>query len=641
MLELIKNIKSTIWQKAQQALEKAITLYLIDPNVSLIDLGFRMRSSEGNRIEPELTVRVHVRQKLYGDEFKAFAERQPHRVINSQRIGFAVDFPQANYDLHGSYEPRCIRNDHDKFYQQICGGIGISGALGHKIGTLGGLVRDGKSGENMILSSWHVLVGSWSSREGLPIYQSAIRDDASQMDNIAEYTRGALLLNLDAALARLNRERVHSNKQLGIGAVTGITIPQLGMRVIKSGAGTGVTAGIITGILGYSTQHYDGINCVIGPIIHISSEKPENKICACGDSGAWWLEQSTLRAVGLHFAGSEDSRFGLALPMTDVLRTLNVEIVTEQVTDPLTNYSSIINTEKSEEVIHEHSTTDWKQRAFIFVSEIRHKYQLLIEKCVAFLKTININKAFRVPNVNIFSKQLLSLLRNRIIKFNWQMVQICFTILFCIIILSFNYYQPKVNRHLQQQLSNFQNTLMNLEAIAQIERERHNNVNKITLIIDRYNPDMAPELKSKIANEIYGMSIRYSNLDIELICATITHESAQTWDPQIVSPANAIGLMQIMPATGFYLAKEEGIEFHKIEDILIDPIINIRLGCRFLSLLIAAYNIDGGLAAYNGGMWRAELWLRNGKVKGILHKETDEYVPSILKIYKEYLKMTI
>jgi soluble lytic murein transglycosylase len=143
----------------------------------------------------------------------------------------------------------------------------------------------------------------------------------------------------------------------------------------------------------------------------------------------------------------------------------------------------------------------------------------------------------------------------------------------------------------------------------------------------------------KIANEIYQMSKRYSNLEIELICATITHETALTWDPDIVSPANAIGLMQIIPPTGRSLANKQGLEFDKIETTLFDPIINIQLGCRYLSKLIAAYNLDGGLAAYNGGMKRAESWVRNGRAKGILHEETDRYVPSILKIYEEFKRM--
>jgi len=36
---------------------------------------------------------------------------------------------------------------------------------------------------------------------------------------------------------------------------------------------------------------------------------------------------------------------------------------------------------------------------------------------------------------------------------------------------------------------------------------------------------------------------------LPFLCALITHESARTWDPEIISPAGAVGLMQILPST--------------------------------------------------------------------------------------------
>jgi len=238
-------------------------------------------------------------------------------------------------------------------------------------------------------------------------------------------------------------------------------------------------------------------------------------------------------------------------------------------------------------------------------------------------------------------EQLKGVLNNMLNKFYYKLAYFCLIVISCVLILKFNIFQCKIDKQQHGQLENFTRALMNVKKIAQIEWDRHNNMKKIITIIDRYNSKMEYDLKQKIANEIYEMSNRYRNLDIDLICATITHETAQTWNPKIVSPANAIGMMQIIPATGFFLAKEEGIEFRKIEGILSDPIINIRLGCRYLSSLIAAYNIDGGLAAYNGGMKRAEKWVRNGRIKGILHEETEYYVPSILKFYEQYQQMTI
>lgn len=165
---------------------------------------------------------------------------------------------------------------------------------------------------------------------------------------------------------------------------------------------------------------------------------------------------------------------------------------------------------------------------------------------------------------------------------------------------------------------------------------RHNAVSKIFRIIDTYNERMDEKLKYQIANEIYEMSLKYDNLDIDLICATITHESALTWRPNVVSPAGAMGLMQIMPYVGRLLSKEEGIEWTTTEDILHDPIYNIRLGCRYLSSLIEIYHLDGGLAAYNGGEYRAARWLKSGRNNKMLASETRGYIPAILKLYDNF-----
>jgi soluble lytic murein transglycosylase len=160
-------------------------------------------------------------------------------------------------------------------------------------------------------------------------------------------------------------------------------------------------------------------------------------------------------------------------------------------------------------------------------------------------------------------------------------------------------------------------------------------------IIDQYNPTMSSGLKYEIAKEIHNVSIKYENLNIDLICATITHESAGTWSPDITSKAGAMGLMQVMPTTGMFVAVYEDITWTSAEDILFNPIYNIRIGSRYLSSLISLYDVDGGLAAYNGGERRAALWLGSGKANGILAEETEKYVPAIMRLYDEYQAFTM
>jgi len=179
-------------------------------------------------------------------------------------------------------------------------------------------------------------------------------------------------------------------------------------------------------------------------------------------------------------------------------------------------------------------------------------------------------------------------------------------------------------------------SVQTIEALAQFNNSYQNNEQKIITIMNRFNKEMPAAKKQAIANEILEMTLRYSNLDVDLICATITHESARSWNPKVVSKAGAMGLMQIMPRTGKWLARFEGVEWTSTEAVLFDPIHNIRLGTRYLSKLINTYDLEGGLAAYNGGWKRAKKWLANDKADGILWAETRSYIPHVLKLYDKY-----
>jgi len=191
------------------------------------------------------------------------------------------------------------------------------------------------------------------------------------------------------------------------------------------------------------------------------------------------------------------------------------------------------------------------------------------------------------------------------------------------------------NRQNAAKLAELENVIQSMRSAMNVDSIRQYNIQRIIAIINQYNLQMPTHQKYDIAEEIYDMSIKYSNLNVDLICATITHETAGTWNPEVISPAGAIGLMQLMPTTGMFVAAYEQLSWTSPEEVLSNPIYNIRLGARYLSSLIAAYDVDGGLAAYNGGERRAALWLGSGKSSGILSRETQEYVPAIRRLYEE------
>ncbi len=117
--------------------------------------------------------------------------------------------------------------------------------------------------------------------------------------------------------------------------------------------------------------------------------------------------------------------------------------------------------------------------------------------------------------------------------------------------------QPEHTNHKIVQIAESMNCL---KGTIKLDVARERSINKITKIINMYNTQMPTKEKNRIANEIYEMTIKYQNLDIDLICATITHESALTWRPDVQSWAGALGLMQIMPTTGMFLCELEGIK---------------------------------------------------------------------------------
>jgi soluble lytic murein transglycosylase len=220
-----------------------------------------------------------------------------------------------------------------------------------------------------------------------------------------------------------------------------------------------------------------------------------------------------------------------------------------------------------------------------------------------------------------------------------KIVKTVFVMAACLGAIGFSFRYLSVYNSQQDKIGQLERALQELRAAMNVDSVRQYSIQKVIAIINRFNPSMDSGTKYEIANTIYEMSVKYPNLDIEIICATITHESGRTWNPEVVSQAGAMGLMQVMPTTGMYVAQYEGITWKSPEDVLFNPIFNIRIGCRYLSSLVRDYELDGGLAAYNGGEKRASLWLKNDRAAGILWAETSNYVPSVMKLIDQYREM--
>ncbi|MBE6061205.1 MAG: lytic transglycosylase domain-containing protein [Clostridium sulfidigenes] len=153
-------------------------------------------------------------------------------------------------------------------------------------------------------------------------------------------------------------------------------------------------------------------------------------------------------------------------------------------------------------------------------------------------------------------------------------------------------------------------------------------------------------LKSFFPLEYEKSIIEYSemyNVDPNLVAAVINTESKFVVDAS--STKGAIGLMQIMPDTGKWIA--EKLELSNFnEEIIADPEVNIRMGTWYLKKLSEDFNGDYilVLAAYNGGPGNVTKWLEDEKYSSdgenlhkIPFKETKSYVQKVKfnhRIYK-------
>jgi soluble lytic murein transglycosylase len=99
---------------------------------------------------------------------------------------------------------------------------------------------------------------------------------------------------------------------------------------------------------------------------------------------------------------------------------------------------------------------------------------------------------------------------------------------------------------------------------------------------------------------------RRHGLDPFIVAGLIRQESM--FNTNAVSPAGAIGLMQVMPGTGRMLARRAGVSSFN-PDMLRRPELNVRLGTLFLAdLLGRSNNRTEAFAGYNAGPTRAARW---------------------------------
>lgn len=124
-------------------------------------------------------------------------------------------------------------------------------------------------------------------------------------------------------------------------------------------------------------------------------------------------------------------------------------------------------------------------------------------------------------------------------------------------------------------------------------------------------------------------------IDPLFVAAIIRQESG--FQPDARSAVGALGLMQLMPATAQWAARQMRIKQFR-EAQLLEPAINIRIGCWYLNYLFQRFQDPAKvLAAYNGGEGNVQFWgTLRGEPLAWAYPETQAYVTQCLRAYRRY-----
>ncbi|MEA5508575.1 transglycosylase SLT domain-containing protein [Crocosphaera sp. UHCC 0190] len=127
-----------------------------------------------------------------------------------------------------------------------------------------------------------------------------------------------------------------------------------------------------------------------------------------------------------------------------------------------------------------------------------------------------------------------------------------------------------------------------------------------------------------------------------LVTSLMRQESR--FEPEIKSPVGATGLMQVMPATGEWVANKINLKKYSLKN----PNDNVNLGTWYLNYTHEEYQNNSllAVASYNAGPGNVAKWMRQYKVSDpdafvekIPFKETRGYVESVFGNYWNYLRI--
>ncbi len=314
------------------------------PNV--VGVGVGEKISNGKKTG-EISVVVLVRQKLPP------AGLTEEALLPKELDGVKTDVVEVG-------DVRALQTRTGR-WRPAPGGVSI-GHYQITAGTLGCIVRDRTDGTRLILSNNHVLANSNNAQPGDAILQPGPADGGSASNDtighlerfcpiqfsvspptcslasgfasfgnylaqltgsshrVQAYIAAPQAANLaDAAVARPVKDGDLLDEILEVGVVSGTLPASLGMMVRKSGRTTAFTTGEINVLDATVNVSYGA-----GKVATFENQLVAGPMSQGGDSGSLVVAANELKAVGLLFAGSDQST--IINPIQAVLDCLNVDL---------------------------------------------------------------------------------------------------------------------------------------------------------------------------------------------------------------------------------------------------------------------------------------------------------------------------
>jgi hypothetical protein len=302
--------ESAVVERAKKAKDAASAKLRRYPNVVGVGVGYKIVGGERTST---VAVRVYVERKVPEKELS------PNEVVPKELETIPTDVIEDRFRIHQD-------DDHRRWRALLLGGISIGNAITGGSGTLGTTVFDAKTGEQLLLSNWHVLCGRSECAFGETIIQPGTGggDTGDAGDVVAQLVRTSLTDVVDCGVARITGHRLLFEEILGVGMARGHTPAMLGETARKSGRTTGVTVATVADIdasvdidyseLGMGTRHFEHQVVLEGD----DASRP-------GDSGSAWLNGAN-EMIALNFAGGDSGRRATANPVTAVVDALQIVI---------------------------------------------------------------------------------------------------------------------------------------------------------------------------------------------------------------------------------------------------------------------------------------------------------------------------